>query len=333
MHPTPTDSVPPSTVGAPGNPTQQLDTIDAELAEQASRKARSQRSRRAHLTSYGFMSPTIIVMAVMMAAPVIMVFVYSTLSNVIIDKNPEFVGVQNFATLFGDPIFRKAVGNTLIFTTASVTFHLLLGLGFAMMLNSKLVPRFASAAFRVVYILPWVFTASIVVIVWQLLLNPNGVVNYILDTLGIISTKVEWFANPDLALGTVILINIWAGYPFFMISLLAGLQGIPGDLYEAAQVDGAGPWSRFLHITLPQLRPIIIAMVMLDFIWNMQQFPIVFLATGGGPLNATETIATYTYNLAFSKHEFSLAAASGVLLFLVSAVVAVLYVRHQRARD
>ena len=328
MHPTPTEAASPTRDEASVGPRQ-----DSQEAELARKKDRAHRRLMAHLASYGFMAPTLVVMAVMMLVPIVLVFVYSTLSNVIIDKHPEFVGVSNFGELIGDPIFRKAIGNTLVFTTVSVSFHLLLGLGFAMMLNSKLLPRFAAAAFRVVYIIPWVFTASIVVILWQLLLNPNGVVNYILDTLGIISTKVEWFANPSLALGTVIFINIWAGYPFFMISLLAGLQGIPADLYEAAQVDGAGPWSRFFHVTLPQLKPIIVAMVMLDFIWNMQQFPIVWLATGGGPLNATETIATYTYNLAFSKHQFSLAAASGVFLFVISAIVAVLYVRQQKARD
>ncbi|MBN8880799.1 MAG: sugar ABC transporter permease [Salana multivorans] len=294
---------------------------------------RRSRRLRDNLTAYTYMSPTILVMALMMATPVVMVFIYSTLSNVVMVKDSTFVGAANFATLFGDPIFRKAIGNTLMFTAASVTFHLVLGMLFALMLNSTLMPRLASSIFRVVYILPWVFTASIVVILWQLLLNPNGVVNYLLRTLHLIDQRVEWFSNPDLALLTVIFINIWAGYPFFMVSLLAGLQGIPADLFEAAQVDGAGGVGRFFHITVPQLMPIIVAMAMLDFIWNMQQFPIVWLATGGGPLNATETIATYTYNLAFSKHQFSLAAASGVVLFLVSMVVALVYVRHQKARD
>lgn len=294
---------------------------------------RRSRRLRDNLTAYTYMSPTILVMALMMATPVVMVFIYSTLSNVVMVKDSTFVGAANFTTLFGDPIFRKAIGNTLMFTAASVTFHLVLGMLFALMLNSTLMPRLASSIFRVVYILPWVFTASIVVILWQLLLNPNGVVNYLLRTLHLIDQRVEWFSNPDLALLTVIFINIWAGYPFFMVSLLAGLQGIPADLFEAAQVDGAGGVGRFFHITVPQLMPIIVAMAMLDFIWNMQQFPIVWLATGGGPLNATETIATYTYNLAFSKHQFSLAAASGVVLFLVSMVVALVYVRHQKARD
>ena len=314
-------------------------TLQAPKGRRTSRSNRSNQTSRSGrwwrttLTAYGYMSPTLLVMLVMMAVPVALVLSYSTLSNVIIDKDPEFVGLSNYLTLFGDPIFRKALVQTGIFTFVSVALHLLLGLGFALMLNSKLLPRVASALFRVVYILPWVFTASIVVILWQLILNPNGVVNYVLETLNIINSKVEWFSNPDLALGTVIFINVWAGYPFFMISLLAGLQGIPGDLYEAASIDGAGWRGLFFNITIPQLLPIILAMAMLDFIWNLQQFPIIFLATGGGPLNATETVATFTYNLAFSKREFAMASASGVVLFLISAIVALFYVRHQKARD
>lgn len=279
------------------------------------------------------MSPTLIVMIVMMAVPIVLVFGYSFLNNVVTEKNPVFVGLDNYVTLLTDPIFLTAAGNTIVFTLASVFLHLALGLSFALMLNSTLMPRFASSIFRTIYILPWVFTASIVVILWQLMLNPNGVVNFILESFNLIDTKVEWLSNRDLALGTVVFINVWAGYPFFMISLLAGLQGISADLYEAAKVDGAGAVSRFIHITLPQLKPIIIAMAMLDFIWNMQQFSIVWLATGGGPVNATETIATYTYKLAFSKYEFALSSTSGVILFAISMIVALVYVRHQKARD
>jgi len=296
-------------------------------------KARRRRRLLDNLVSYGYMSPTLVVMTVMMAVPIVMVIGYSFLNNVVTEKNPVFVGIDNYVTLLTDPVFIGAIGNTFVFTFVSVASHLGLGLAFALMLNSTLIPRFASSIFRTVYILPWVFTASIVVILWQLMLNPNGVVNFILESLNLIDYKVEWLSDRDLALGTVTFINVWAGYPFFMISLLAGLQGISADLYEAAKVDGAGPISRFFHITIPQLKPIIIAMAMLDFIWNMQQFSIVWLATGGGPVNATETIATYTYKLAFSKYEFALSSTSGVILFVISMIVALVYVRHQKARD
>lgn len=294
-----------------------------------------QRRRRAldNVAAYSYMSPTLIVMSIMMAIPIVLVFGYSMMSNVVTEKNPTFVGLDNFVTLLTDPAFLQAIVNTLIFTVTSVFFHLALGLAFALLLNSRLIPRFATTVFRTIYILPWVFTASIVVILWQLMLNPNGVVNFLLESLNLIDHKVEWLSDRDLALGTVMFINIWAGYPFFMVSMLAGLQGISADLYEAAKVDGAGPVSRFLHITIPQLKPLIIAMAMLDFIWNMQQFSIVWLATGGGPAGATETIATFTYKLAFSKYEFALSSASGVILFAISMIVALVYVRHQTARD
>lgn len=295
--------------------------------------SRARRRLLDNTTSYAFMSPTLVVMTVMMAVPILLVFGYSFLSNVVTEKNPTFVGIQNYVTLLTDPLFHVAIGNTFLFTITSVFFHLALGLTFALMLNSTLMPKLPAAVFRTLYILPWVFTASIVVILWQLMLNPNGVVNFILESAHLIDHKVEWLSDRDIALGTVVFINIWAGYPFFMISLLAGLQGISSDLYEAAKVDGAGAVSRFLHITIPQLKPIIIAMAMLDFIWNMQQFSIVWLATGGGPVNATETIATYTYKLAFSKYEFALSSTSGVILFIISMIVALVYVRHQKARD
>lgn len=118
-----------------------------------------------------------------------------------------------------------------------------------------------------------------------------------------------------------------------MVSLLAGLQGIPGDLYEAATVDGAGWFSRFFHVTLPQLKPIIISMLLLDFIWTTQQFALIWMTTGGGPIVATEMLSTYTYKLAFTKYEFSLASASAVIILLLSMILAFFYVRHQRSRD
>jgi multiple sugar transport system permease protein len=170
-------------------------------------------------------------------------------------------------------------------------------------------------------------------VLWRMLLAPNGVVNYLLDTFNLTAGQVEWLSDPKLALIAVTFINIWSGYPFFMISMLAGLQGIPGDLYEAAKVDGANAVQRFWNVTLPQLRPIIIAMMLLDFIWTSQQFALIWGTTGGGPIDATEMLSTYTYKLAFAKYEFALASTSAVLVLLLSMVLAFFYVRHQRARD
>jgi multiple sugar transport system permease protein len=295
---------------------------------QAIRKRRRPSARLAQrATPYGFLSPTIVLLVVLMLTPIAMVIGYSVLDRVVTTNTSTFVGFDNYVEVLTDPVFFTAVRNTAFFAGVSVVVHFVLGLGFALLLNTKLLGARTKALFRMVYILPWLFTAAIIAVLWRLLLSPNGVVNFLLQT------DVEWLANPDLALATVTFINIWAGYPFFMVSLLAGLQGIPHDLYEAATVDGANWRQRFIHVTLPQLRPIIISMALLDFIWTTQQFALIWLTTGGGPIVATEMLSTFTYKLAFASYDFSVAAASAVLVLLLSMVLAYFYVRHQKARD
>ncbi len=296
-------------------------------------KSAGRRPVKDRLTPYGFLSPTVLLMLVLMAVPIVMVIWYSLQNNVIMRKNPSFIGLDNFVEVVTDRTFRTALWNTTVFTVASVVAHLLLGLGFAMLLNSPLLGNRTKALFRVVYFLPWLFTVAVIAILWRLMLNPNGVVNYLLEKVGVVDAPVEWLSSPSTALAAVIFINVWAGYPFYMVSLLAGLQGIPKDLYEAARVDGAGTLAQFRNVTLPQLKPIIISMAMLDVIWTTQQFALIWMTTGGGPIDKTEMLSTYTYKLAFSEYQFSLASASAVVIFAGSMVLAFLYVRHQKARD
>ncbi|TFB95853.1 sugar ABC transporter permease [Cryobacterium sp. MDB2-10] len=268
-----------------------------------------------------------------MFIPIAMVMGYSVMDNVITNKHPEFVGLDNYVKVLTNGVLPTAVLNTAIFTIVSVIAHLVLGLLFAMMLNTKLLSNLTTGLFRVIYVLPWLFTVAIIAILWRLLLNPNGVINYVLVGLGITPTGIEWLSTPGTALLAVTFINIWAGYPFYMVSLLAGLQGIPTDLYEAAKVDGASALQQFWHMTLPQLKPIIISMSLLDVIWTSQQFALIWMTTGGGPINATEMLSTFTYKLAFSNYEFSQASASAVLLLVVSTVLAYVYARYQKARE
>lgn len=282
---------------------------------------------------YLYLSPTIILMIVLMLIPIVMVISYSVMNNVIMNKNPIYIGLENYKTILTDEVFHTTIYNTLFFTVGSVVMHMVIGLLFAMLLNSKLFSTGTKSFFRVIYILPWVFTAAIIAILWRLLLNPNGIINYFLIQAGIIHTKVEWLGSRDTALYALTFINIWSGYPFYMISLLAGLQGISQDLYEAAEVDGANAYHQFISITIPQLKPIILSMAMLDCIWTMQQFPLVWMTTGGGPIHATEMLSTYTYKLAFSKYEFSLASASAVIILIFSMVLASVYVRRQKASN
>ncbi|MCU1405494.1 MAG: sugar transporter permease [Glaciihabitans sp.] len=281
---------------------------------------------------YAFISPTVILITVLMVIPIVIVVGYSLMDNVITNKNPVFVGIANYVEVLTDKTFHTAISNTLVFTVTSVAAHLVIGLAFAMLLNTPLLGRTSKAVFRTIYVLPWLFTVAIIAVLWRLLLNPNGVVNFLLGTVGL-PGDTEWLSSPALALGAVTFINIWAGYPFFMITLLAGLQGIPGDLYEAASIDGAGPIKRFFNVTLPQLRPIIISMILLDLIWTSQQFALIWMTTGGGPINVTEMLSTFTYKQAFSSYQFALASTSAVIILALSMILAVFYVRHQRARD
>ncbi|MFD1715748.1 carbohydrate ABC transporter permease [Amnibacterium flavum] len=282
---------------------------------------------------FAFLAPVIVLIGVLMVLPIGIVIGYSLFDNVITNKNPELVGVDNYIEVLTNPTFIAATGNTLVFTGASVVAHLVLGLAFAMLLNTNLLGRFSKAIFRTIFVLPWLFTVAIIAVLWRLLLNPSGVVNFLLSGVGLADQGTEWLSSPELALATVTFINIWAGYPFFMISLLAGLQGIPGELYEAATVDGASWWQRFISVTIPQLRPIIISMLLLDLIWTSQQFALIWLTTGGGPINVTEMLSTFTYKLAFSRYEFALASTSAVIILALSGILAFFYVRHQRARD
>lgn len=289
-------------------------------------------SAKRAIAPYLYQAAPIILLAMLMLFPIIDVVRYSLLDNVIMNKNPTFVGLQNYKTILADGTFRLSVGNTLYFTVMSLFFHLLVGLGFALLLNSKVVNPVIKGIFRVFYIMPWVFTATIIAVIWRLLLNPGGVINYVLRTLTITGSNIEWFSSSRVALYALTFVNIWAGYPFYMVSLLAGLQGIPNDLYEAATIDGANEPQKFWHITIPQLFPIIISIAMLDFIWTMQVFALVWMTTGGGPIHATEMLGTYTYKLAFSTYKFSLASTSAVIILFISMSVAFFYVRHQKAR-
>jgi multiple sugar transport system permease protein len=283
------------------------------------------------LIPYAYLTPTLLLLAVLSFIPIVTVFYYSLVDNVIItNKPPSFVGIDNYLKILSDNHFRQALSNTLVFSITSVVAHLILGLTFALLLNTRLLGPFSKALFRVIYILPWVFTASIIAILWRLLLNPNGVVNYLLVELGLVHEKLEWLSSRQLALPAVTFINIWAGYPFYMVSYLAGLQGISDDLYEAGKIDGANSVQLFRFITLPQLKPIIISLAMLDFIWTTHQFTLIWMTTGGGPVRVTEMLSTFTYKLAFSSYEFSQASTTAMVILAISTFVAVFYVRNQR---
>lgn len=279
---------------------------------------------------YRYLAPTIILLTILMVVPICMVIGYSFQDNAVVSQNPSFVGIENYKTLFADSEYWGAVSNTIIFVVVSVVAHLVVGMLFAMLLNSKYFKTRTKTIARVVYILPWVFTASVVAILWKLMLQPSGIVNYILSVFPEITRNTEWLSDRQLALAVICFINIWCGYPFYMISILAGLQGISGDLYESAAIDGATGAKSFLHITIPQLKPILISIAMLDFIWTLQSFNVIWMLTGGGPVNSTETLSIYIYKLAFQKVDYSMASTAATVLLVVCIFIAIFYVRQQK---
>lgn len=292
----------------------------------------AQRFMRKYAAAYLFLGPAAVLLVVLLFYPLVLVVWNSFLDNSIINPAPKWVGFRHFRWAISDTVFNRAFRNTLVFTISSVVLHLLLGLGFALLLNAT-INRRLQAFFRVLLILPWTFTVAIVAIIWRLLLDPLGVVNYILSLVKLVSPGLSWFGDPNRAMSALILTNTWGGYPFIMVSLLAGLQGIPVNLYEAATVDGAGPLQKFLYITLPQLRPVILSIGLLDFIWTYRLFELIWLTTGGGPGRATETLGTYIYKLAFTQYQFSRASAVAVILALTTLILALFYLRAQRGSE
>ena len=287
---------------------------------------------RKRLVPLFYVAPATLLFFLLMLFPMITVLRYSLMDGAIMKPHASFVGLQNYLTNFQNPVFWQAVAQTLYFTVMSVIFHLLIGLAFALLLNSQRIHPAVRSVLRTLYILPWLFTAVIIAIIWRLLLDPNGVINSILMALHIVDFKVEWFSSTKTALHALTFANIWAGYPLYMVSLLAGLQGIPKELYEAAGIDGANEVHKFRYITIPQLMPVIISIALLDFIWTMQVFPLVWMTTGGGPIYSTEVLSTYTYKQAFASYEFSLASASAICILIMSMGVTYFYIKHQKAR-
>lgn len=279
-----------------------------------------------------FLLPALLVMAAVIAFPIFKVIQYSFIDNIFLAEDMRFVGLSNYVKVLQDPRTGKMLLFTVVFTLGSVVLHSALGVLFAVLLNGRISSR-ALAFFRVLYVLPWIFTAAVVAITWQLILNPQGVANVLLSAAMGRKVMVEWLGKPVLAVFSLLLINAWRGYPTCMVSFLAGLQNIPVSLYEAAEVDGAGKVRQFFSITLPQLRPIIFSMAILDGIWTMNLFPLIWLTTGGGPLGTTETIATLTYRMSFVEYEFGRSSALAVIGLLITTVGIVFYMKLQKQVD
>jgi multiple sugar transport system permease protein len=243
----------------------------------------------------------------------------------------NFNGIANYTQLLGDGLFWSSFRIGLIWAFSVTILQFLAALGLALLLNLDLKFRGLARTFALV---PWAIPPVIIAIMWRLMLNPSyGAVDQLLGALGLPS-DINWLGTFGLALPVVIVVGVWAGMPQTTVTLLAGLQNVPAELYEAASIDGAGSWRRFISVTLPALRPIIVAITTLDLIWNFNSFALIYVLTAGGPGGQTMLPMLFAYNEAFRYGNFGYAAAMGNVMVIVIGVFLIAYLRSQaRKRD
>ena len=243
----------------------------------------------------------------------------------------SFIGLQNYLDLFTDEAYWTAVRNVFVFTGVSVAIKLVLGTLVSVILNERLPMR---GLLRSFVLLPWAMPTLVTVLTWRWMYNDLfGVFNYLMLQAGLINTPLAWLGTRDLAMPAVIIVNIWRGFPFFAISLLAGLQSVPSELYDAGKVDGAGVLNRFRHITLPNILPVMAVVTLLSTIWTFNDFAIIWLLTQGGPSGATEVLSTLTYRIAIGGTELGKGVAVSVTLMPLLLLLIILLTRMTTARE
>jgi multiple sugar transport system permease protein len=239
----------------------------------------------------------------------------------------NFVGFENFGKLLHNNLFWDSFRIGVIWTLSVTVLQFVAALGLALLLNTNL--KFRGVA-RTLALIPWAMPPVVVAIMWRLLLHPtNGPVNEILQKLHLTDHPINFLGDFGTALPAVIVVGIWVGMPMTTITLLAGLQGIDRTLYEAAAVDGAGAWSQFWNITLPQLRTVIVAITSLDMIWNFNSFGLVYVLTAGGPGGKTMLPMLFAYNEAFRYGNFGMAAAMGDVMVVIIIAFLFFYLRNR----
>lgn len=237
----------------------------------------------------------------------------------------EFVGIRNFLTLLSDKRFWESLGHSLYFTFWSIFLHLLVGMGFTLLLNQHLKLR---SLWRGLVFLPWLLPAVVVGTLWVLMYQPAfGILNLVLGKLSLGSLVHAWLGEVETVLPAIIVANTWKAYGFATLMLLAGLQTIPYDVYEAAMMDGASSWQRFRYITIPSLMPFILTVLMVDLIWTFSNFDLIYIMTQGGPLRASQVLPIYIYENAFIRDRFDLGSAGGVIMMSIMGIFILIFLR------
>ena len=306
------------TVGA-GSP------VSTRIEDRANSGQKVSAAKRERLTGYVLLLPTLAVLALVIVYPVLDGMRISLMRMKLTSTSaPRYVGLDNYLDLFQDDKFWFTLRTTAIWTLANVVAQLVLGLALAVLLNEQLKAR---GLYRSIALIPYIVPSVAAALIWRWMYDGSaGIVNAALLRLGVIDSYQQWLGEISTALPAVIIESVWKGTPFVMILLLAGLQTIAPEYYEAAAIDGASPWQRFRQITLPLLRPSLAVATILTTVYTVNNFNAIWLMTQGGPLGSTEILFTWAYKLAFDRFDFGMAATVSVVLFGILAVFAAIYI-------
>lgn len=269
-------------------------------------------------------APGLALLAAVVVYPLITALITAFYKQSLVEPGREFVGFQNIVDVLTGEFF-PLLTQTLVFTLGTTIAPFVIGFGLALALNTRIR---GAKILRGLMLIPWLIPGVVVSFLWMWIFNANyGVLNAALETVGLIDSPQAWLANPTTAMIAVIVAKTWQSFPWMMVMLLAGLQTVPIELHEAAEIDGAGTIRRFFSITVPQMSGIIGLVILLEFIWNFQHFDIIYVLTGGGPAGSTQTFATAVYETAFDGFDLGHAGAIGLLWMILLMALVVVYVR------
>lgn len=277
---------------------------------------------RGRESGYRYVAPALGLLGGVALFPLLYVIYLSFHRRLLIFDISKFVGLENYRFLLQDDRFWNALQNTAYFTGVSVSAQLLLGLGIALLLNRSFRGK---DWVRALVLVPWVIPTVVSARMWEWIYNPEfGILNFLLGA------KVNWLGTPGLALHAAIFADVWKTTPFVVILLLAGLQIIPRELYQAARVDGAGAWAAFRRITLPLLMPVLLVALVFRMLDAWRVFDVIYVLTGGGPANTTETLSLYAYKMLFQTLQFGYGSALSVVTFLSAGGITVFFLKLYR---
>jgi multiple sugar transport system permease protein len=289
------------------------------------RQRRPSVARREGRLAYALLTPTLLVSLFLVAYPFCSA-IYLSLQDKMVGAPGRFVGLQNYWLLFQDDVFLRTAWNTVVYTVVAVAIKFVLGLTMALVLDQE---RRWNNVFRTLLFVPWAVPVVIVALNWRWIYDDlSGFLNNFLITVHLSNDIISWLADPRLAMGCVIAVVVWAGTPFYSMTFLAGLQAIPRELYEAAEIDGASTLRQFFHITVPRLKPIFLTTVMLSTIWTSTNLQFVIVLTRGGPSSRTEIFPHLAYMTALGARRLGMGAAVSLVFFPLLLILIVLLTRR-----